>query len=603
MSFDTKKVGVLSRRVFILSTLKILAFCIIFGRLFNLQVLAYRKYLDKSNNNHTKSFVIPPERGLILDANGEKIAYNAKYWRVIIKSRKKDFENLYKTLDILEVPKSSQEYFVNLYKKNPFEDFIVYEYLTPRQLINIEVNLPYLRDVYAVEGIARYYRHSRAYSNILGYVKSPTVDDIRSGRSKHPDIKIGANGIERIYNDSLSGVHGYNVIETDAFGYKVRDLSIKPSISGEDISLTLNVKVQEFMSELAGTNVVSSSVVNIQTGNIIGIVSSPNFNSERLSHKITQMEWRGIVEGNDNPMLNRAYQATYAPGSLFKVVVALTALLKGINPKKTFHCNGKHKVGRRTFHCWKRQGHGKMDLHNAIKHSCNVYFYNLADYINEDDIYDVAVNVLGFSDVFDTVPFIGQKSGLIPNSKWARESNKSFYRGDLINMVIGQGNVLCTVLQLSIMMARIASGKKVMPFIENNNKSFPSLDISEENLAILRAALYDGANTVGGTSYRSRIYEKQYKFAGKTGTAQVVSKFVSDREYKIANEKPHGLFGGFAPFDNPKFAISTVYEKGGYGARTALPFSSNVLYYVQKLYDGRIAEAESFRRQIIAQVK
>ena len=595
MSLDTKKIGTFSRRVFIISILKLTAFVIIFGRLFYLQVFAHRKYLDKSTNNFTKKFIIPAKRGLILDCNSQKIAYNSKYWRVIHKGRKKDFETITKTLDILAVPKDKQDFILNHYKKNPFEEFVVYEFLNPKQLTDIELSLPELPGIYSMEGVSRYYKNPTAYSNIVGYVRTPTMDDINTGRSKHPDIKIGATGLERYYNEQITGAYGYRTIETNAFGHNIRELTTVDPIDGSDIKLTIDSRIQEFMGELALNNTMSSVLIDIPTGGILGIISSPTFNAEKLSQKISQEEWTQITQDPRNPMFNRAYQAQYAPGSTFKIIVAMAALNKGFDPSKTFHCNGTHKAGSRTFRCWKPNGHGRLNFHDAIRVSCNVYFYNLADYINSTDIQKSGTE-LGLNQILPNLPFYSQAKGLIPDENWAHKIKRGWYKGDLINTIIGQGSVNCTTLQLATMIARIASEKKVIPKITLSNSSFTDLNLSKEALLTLKNGLWSASNSPGGTSYSGRIAESGYEFAGKTGTAQVVSKYVKlGTAYKVLEEKPHGLFVGFAPFNDPRFAIATIYENGGYGASCALPFSRKILYYTQKLYTGYEDFAEKFR--------
>lgn len=564
-----------------------------------MQVLSHKKYFEKSVNNHTKTFIIPPERGIIFDDNNHKLAYNGKYWQLIIKNRKKDFNTVKQTLNILEVPPQSQQYILEQYKKNPFEDFIIYEFLTQDQVTNISINIPHLDNIYLVEGMARYYIHNTAYANLLGYVRTPTVADIQSGISKHPDIKIGAGGVEKSFNDALTGAHGQRVIEVDAFGHKMKDVSSSPPTNGQDLKLTINHQVQEFMSQLANGRRMSSVLMNIQTGGIIGMASSPSFDSGKLSQKITNDEWVSIINNPEKPMLNRAFQAIYQPGSIFKIIVALASLEQGVNPEKEFYCNGTHRVGRKVFHCWKNGGHGRVNFNGAVQQSCNVYFYNMAEYITVDDIKKTALK-LGMHQIFESIPLAGQRSGYIPDTTL----QKHWRKGDLINTIIGQGLTGCTTLQIATMMARIASGKIIMPYIQEHGNTFTELPVNSEHLDTLRHALIDASNTRGGTSYYGRIKEFGYEFAGKTGTAQVVSKFVMQGEaYKKDSEKPNGLFSGFAPYYNPKFSIATICENAGYGSTTALPFSSAVLYYAQKLYNGLHTEAEDFRIQTIGNQK
>lgn len=599
-SFDVKKVSIFSRRIFIITALKSFAFFIIIFRLFHLQIFSYKKYLEKSNDNRVKSFIIPPNRGIIMSSDGKKIAYNSTYWRVIYKGNSKNSQTISKVLHILAIPEEKHAHILKQYTHNIFDEFIIYEFLTESQLTAIEINIPILKDVYITEGVARYYKDSMAYSNIIGYVRFPTENDMKTGKSKHPDIKLGVMGIEGIHNDTLTGTYGVKVVETNALGQKVQNLSIVKPISGSDITLTLDTRIQEFMLSLSGNRTMSSVIMNSTNGNILGIVSSPTFDANKFSQRISSEEWNDIIHDKRKPMFNRVYQAQYPPGSIFKIIIAIAALQNGYNPERKFYCNGSHQVGRQTFRCWKPTGHGKMDLHNAIKHSCNVYFYNLADYITLGNIYETATE-LGFHQTYDSIGLTGQVPGFIPSEKWASLTLKgSWFKGDLINTIIGQGSVLCNALQLCVAMARISSGKKVFPYTDVADKTFENLALAEENLAFIKNAMFDGANTPGGTSYASRIVDTRYQFAGKTGTSQVISKYVKlGEKYKVEYETPNGLFAGFAPCHSPTFSIATIYENGGYGSSCALPFASKVLYYTQKLYAGEIEEAENFRKKQI----
>lgn len=586
MSFEANKSGVFSRRVFIVLCFKAVAFILIFGRLFYLQIISHRKYKEQSINNYSKYFIIPPDRGIIYDCHGEKIAYNTKYWRVIHKNILKTPDVIKKTLDILVIPEENQQYILEQYRTYPFEEFIVYEFLSEKQVINIELNLKNLQGIFIDTGRARAYRNSFAYSNLVGYVRYPTLADLQAGVSKHPDIKVGASGLERYFNDTLTGRHGRKAVEVNAYGHKVRDLFYEEPMDGQSLNLTIDAGLQEYMYSLTDKSAMSSVVMDIQTGNILSMISSPTFNSEQISQKISKDDWSSIALNPKKPMFNRAYQARYVLGSVFKIPVAITALKHGIDPKKKFKCTGTHFIGNRLLRCWNEKGHGMVDMHTGIKQSCNIYFYNLAEYIDASQIKAVS-HILGLEQIYKNLPLTEQVKGIIPDAHWAKLLQRSWYKGDLANMVIGQGSVMSTTLQLAVMISRFASGKMITPnLIAGSTVIDTPIDIDEEILSIVRNGVSAVVNEPGGTSFWQRIDDPLFRYAGKTGTAQVVSKYVKKgQDYTVEEEKPHGLFVGYAPLINPKYAIATIYENGGYGASSALPFSKKVLIYLKKQYE------------------
>lgn len=583
MSFETVKTTTFSRRLFIILVFKIIILTIILGRFIFLQLIKHKEYKERSIKNYSKYFIIPPDRGIIYDCNGKKIAYNASYWRVIHKNIKKDPETIAKTLDIIGISAKNKEIILKEYTKHPFEEFIVYEYLTPQQITNIELNLKNLDGIFTDTGQARHYKDVFAYSNLIGYVKYPTTRDLQSGISSHPDIKVGAKGLERYYNQSLTGKPGMKSIEVNAYGHKIKDLSYQKQTAGESLNLTIDGNLQEFMYKATGKMAMSSVVIDIPTGNILALISCPTFNVEKLSQKISEEEWNAIIENPKKPMFNRAYQAQYALGSIFKIIVATTALKHKVDPNQTFKCTGKHRIGNRIVRCWKEEGHGMMNLHDAIKNSCNVYFYNMVEFLDASQIREVA-HIFGLEQIYKNLPFEDQTKGIIPDAHWAKLLQKSWYKGDLANMVIGQGSVMSTSLQLAIMIARLASGKEVIPnLIQGNEQTFEDLTIDKEIIEKVQKGVYAVVNEKGGTSYWQRIWDKNFQYAGKTGTAQVVSKYVKKGDkYTVEHEKPHGLFTGYAPFSNPKYAIATICENGGYGSSSALPFSKKVLVYLKE---------------------
>lgn len=606
MPFDAFRFKVFSRRVFILSTLQIVAFAIVILRLFKFQILDYNYFKNKSDGNRIKTTIIPPKRGIIFDRENAIMASNTQYYRIILKrsNYKSDILALNKLAEILKFSEKGRKNLILEYNKNKLQkEVIVYRYLTRKELLQVEFNLHLLPQFAVGIGIARVYSNPFAFSNLLGYVMQVPPSEIKAGKYiAHPDVKIGAEGIEKFYDNELLGKHGIEYTEVNAMGIKIADIETKQPIDGKDIKISINSIIQKFAYYLANEKKGAIVLLDILTGELLSMVSTPSFDINLLSQKIDNFTWNALVNNPQKPLINRPIQSAFAPGSIYKIITAIVALESGINADDTVNCTGQIYIHNMLRRCWLEKGHGRINLRNSIKHSCNIMFYNIGASCKNDLFVQVGKE-LCIGENFDDFEFQKQNVGINPNDAWKRANLKeAWYPGDNVNLAIGQGFVKTNGLQLAVMMARIASlGKKIQPRLTVWDKDFlPEFDeinINPAFLQFVKRGLFEGTNSAGGTSYGSRIFEKGFEFSGKTGTAQVVSKFLQKHEYSDLT-RPHGLFAGFAPFENSRFAASVIMENGGFGSSSAAPIGKNLLYFTQLLYANRINDAKKLCRNL-----
>ena len=411
----------------------------------------------------------------------------------------------------------------------------------------------------------------------------------RNSLLNHPDFKVGKSGLENVYEKTLRGEAGVKRMEVNAFGLTVRELSREPSVAGLDLNVTLDLRLQAFAAERLGEQTGCVTVIDVQTGGIVCMVSTPGFDPEQFSYGVSSKYWKSLMENPDDPMVNKAITNQYPPGSTFKLVVALAALEDGVDPETSYYCPGYTILGNRRFGCWKEEGHGHMNMRQGIANSCNVFFFNTARKLGIDPIEAMSYRMGLGKPLGLNLP--GEKSGLVPSREWKRgRFNDGWQTGDTLNTGIGQGFLLTTPLQLATMMARIASGQAVFPALTTQEQSYPfaNLGLSPRSLSIV----HDGVRMVmqpGGTAYGSRLRTKGVLMGGKTGTAQVISK----KRYKAiehqlsASERKrrdhHALFVGFAPVSAPKYAISVVVEHGGSGSAAAAPVARDVMDTLLKI--------------------
>ncbi len=477
-------------------------------------------------------------------------------------------------------------------KVKKFQKIKIFENISWKELERIESNKYNLQGIFISEDYLRVYPYKEIFSHLLGYISKPNQKELSLPFiSKMPNLDIGKQGLEKSFNPVLVGKAGQREIEVNSSGRVIREISKIESVQGEEIHLSLDLRIQEYVVNLLNTYRAGSvNVINIKTGEILCMASTPSYDPNKIIEKPNTLYWESLLSNNLSPLTNRSIQGLYAPGSTFKMIVAIAALKHGIiNTSSTHTCSGKIEYGDRLYHCWKTKGHGSMDIVEAIKQSCDVFFYEISKELGIDKIAAVAKD-FGLNHTFE-ISLQNQKKGIIPTKKWKKNKmGESWYAGETLIAGIGQGFVLTNPLQLAVMTSIIASdGKNIKPtLIKNQNNNFEKSNKYLNEIKIIKKALFKVVNESRGTAYSSRL--EDIKFAGKTGTSQVKRITLSERESDDFRKKEqewknrdHALFVGYMPHDDPKYAISVIIEHGGSGASTAAPIAKQIFNYINKI--------------------
>ena len=597
VSDNVQKINVINRRLFIITAAKILVFIGLTSRLFSLQVNQSNKYLTLSDKNRIREWKLAPVRGEFHDYFGNIIAGNFEAYQLhVIPEEVEDFRYvIYRLKDLLEL--SDKEFKKVLKKKNeikPWETLIISDNLDWKKFSKINNHLYDLNGVKPVISISRNYPFEDNFTHVLGYVSQANEKDIENTeiikKNFAPGLKVGKVGLEKSFEEKLIGSNDIERYEVNAYGRRISQLEFQKGEKGKTLRLTLDTKVQQLANELLKDKAGSICVMDIYTGSIIAMHSSPSFDPNLFVFGISQDDWQIIRNNPMKPLVNKTLQGNYSPGSTIKPIVALSALEHGIiNTNFTVKCTGKTEMYGQTFHCWKKKGHGFVSLRNAMKQSCDTYFYEIARKLGVDKLSETAKKFgLGnkvFGDLFSI-----EKRGLIPNTQWKKNAlGKGWLLGETMITGIGQGYIQTTPIQLCLMTAQIANGGyKIYPQImvdENKNQpidKYSPLYINPKNIKIVQDAMFGSTNEVMGTSYRSRINNPKYQFAGKTGTAQVKKITEKDRELDLKTfeipyeERDHALYVAFGPYKHPRYALSVVIEHGGNGSTTAAPMAKKL---------------------------
>ena len=594
-SEQKKQFKILNRRTFFLLLLKVSLFSILGWRLFNIQITNSKKYQTLSKNNQINVEIIYPVRGIITDRLGNIIASNVKVFDLyVIPERTKNInETLNKLSTFVKLDFVKRREIIELSKKvKKFEKIKIFENLEWKTLELLEANKNYLNGIQLIEDFQRIYPQKEIFSHLLGYVNKPSKKDLSLPYiSSMPLLNIGQQGLEKKFNKKLLGRPGNKEIEVNASGRVIREISKTLSTKGDNISLSLDSLLQKYTSDkLLNHKAGSIVVMNIENGNILSLVSTPNFDSNLIIKKPNKDYWNKLLNDTLSPLTDRSTQGLYSPGSTFKMMVAIAALKYGlINNKNKFDCSGKITFGDRIFHCWKTKGHGNMDVITAIKESCDVFFYELAIKVGIDKISKVAKD-FGLGQIYP-LQIDNQKKGIVPSKKWKKENlDKNWYGGETLIAAIGQGYVLTTPLQLAVMTSRIASGgKQILPSIIKGGglKEFKLMKEYSEEIKIVQKAMFKVVNETKGTANKSKA--KNFNFSGKTGTSQVKKITLEERESEDFRNieiewknRDHALFVGYMPSEKPKYAISVIIEHGGSGASTAAPIAKDIFNFIQE---------------------
>lgn len=602
---DHDRMRMFSRRTALVASAKVLLFGALAGRLYYLQVVKAERYAMLADENRINLRLLAPSRGRIVDRFGIPLAINQENYRVMITSE--DTPNVEDTLDRLaQIIRLTQKerarilHEVDL-KKN-FVPVTVQEFLNWERVAHIEVNAPDLPGVSIEVGQWRFYPNADPASHVLGYVASVAKEDLNGDPLLElPGFRIGKNGIERHYDLALRGRAGTRHLEVNAQGRVIRELDRKEGQRGNELVLTLDMELQRLATERLAEQSGSVVVVDIHTGDVLCLASTPTYNPNAFSSGLTTKYWRQLIDDKRAPLRNKAVAGEYSPGSVFKMTVALAALAEGvIDAETTYNCMGSLRLGDGKFHCWKRGGHGKVSLLRGIRESCDVYFYEVARRVGIDRIAAMGKK-LGLSAKLN-IDIPGERAGIIPNKNWKRAARgEPWVMGDTLNAGVGQGYVLTTPLQLAIMTARLANGgKAVRPHLARDiievdqlvpraAPAFPSLKLNKHHLSLIQRGMEQVTQHQRGTARHSAIKEKGMEMAGKTGTSQVRRITKHERATGVLkndelawNRRDHALFVGFAPISAPRYAIAVVVEHGGVGSSVAAPIAHDVMLECQK---------------------
>ena len=572
---------------------------IILGRLFYLQVLQGEKYLLLAEKNRISVRMTMPTRGIIYDRNGVKLAENAKTFQaVLIKEQSPDYkvtlENFLKLIPVEEDELDRIE--KELRWKRPFMPVRIKDNLTFEQMTLLQLNAPALLGIQIEEGMMRFYPAGEGNTHVVGYVSLLTEKDVDGNTSDPrldlPGYRIGRIGIESSQQNHLKGMPGQRKSEINAQGRTVRILEETQAESGSDIILTIDSRLQNEALALLKGYAASAIVMNVQTGEILALVSAPSFDANLFTVPISVKNWNKLLHHKHRPLQNKVLSGLYSPGSIFKLVVGLAGMESGvIGPKTRVKCKGKINIGDHVFHCWRHSGHGSLTLEEALMHSCDVYFYEIAQKIGYEKIIETA-SKLGFGSPVG-IGLSGESSGLLPTDSWKQgRFNDAWRLGDTLNLSIGQGFINATPLQMVTALARIVSGKNVQPTLLNQNIEYNNkeIDFNKSYLKRLRNGMIDVVNNPEGTAYSVRFQENGWRMAGKTATTQVRRISMKEREegLKSQDELPeeyrdHAIFVAFMPTNKPKYAAIVMVEHGGGGSRTAAPIMSRLMRKVIEL--------------------
>ena len=628
-----------SRRSAVLGIGQLLLTGFLGGRLYQLQVTQNRRYKRLSDKNQFDLRVVAPPRGRIYDNKMRLIAGNAESFQLrMTPMHVKDMARTLRSLSrVINLPDSVQASVLETAKKQPsFRELIVRRNLTQRELARLAIRSAYFSGVSFEKSLRRIYPQGALTCHITGYVSPISSDEIERDSSllQMPDLSTGKIGVEYAQEPSLRGMPGYERIEVNARGRPIRVLRDTDPKAGNDLQLSIDIGVQLHASKVlrhgrsevvsfgekdvqaglatnpelvahitSGDDLIlrdskgrltppesgAAVVMDIHTGNVVSLVSTPMYDPNMFTEKLLTRDWRRLNNHPRRPLLNRSTSGMYAPGSTFKMVVGLAALEAGIiSETSSFFCKGDMELGNATFHCWRKGGHGRMNITSALEQSCDVYFYEEALKTGIKRIRNMALR-LGLGDVTG-LDIPGEKSGIIPSHEWKLATHgKVWTPGETVVAAIGQGYVLTTPLQLAVMTARIANGKyAVNPSLvmhdPNTPPVFEPLNIPESALAIIRKGMLAVTDGPLGTARNYALSKTYGGMAGKTGTVQVKRITKQQREDGITKnidrpwkERDHALFVAYAPIIAPKYAISIVVEHGGSGSSMAAPIARDIM--------------------------
>ena len=593
-----------SRRALLLGGLQLAFAGGLAMRMRYLQVEQADQFRLLAEENRVNIRLIPPARGKIFDRNGNVLAQNVQSYRVVIvREDADDVEQVLANLsDLIPLnPEDLDRARAEMDRSPPFLPVTLADRIGWQDISKVAVNAPALPGITPEVGLTRVYPRGADFAHVVGYVGPVSDYDLSKIEDPEPVLRIprfqiGKVGLEAKREEMLRGKAGAKRVEVNATGRVIRELDRRDGQPGADLQLSVDAELQGYVQARLGQESASAVVIDCETGDLRAVCSAPSFDPNLFVRGISVADYRALTEDAHRPLATKSVQGIYPPGSTFKMITAMAALEAGlIGPDDTVWCPGYLEVSGRRFHCWRRGGHGHVDLENSLKQSCDVYYYDLALKVGIDKISEMAQR-FGLGQRHD-IPMSAVAAGLAPDRAWKeRVHGSEWLIGDTANAAIGQGYMLASPLQLAVMTARLATGRAVTPRliksidgIEQPSGAGAPLGVNDTNLRTLRKAMYAVSNDRRGTAYGSRIIDDAFRMAGKTGTSQVRNITAAERAAGVTrNEdlpwerRDHALFVCFAPYDRPKYAVSVVIEHGGGGSSVAAPVARDVM--LQALY-------------------
>lgn len=608
----------INRRISILQIIIIIVFSFFIISFWSIQIIHHSYYLEKAENNKLQIQELPAARGTIYDCNRIILADNSPAFNLLFnRSLSKEVSKSVSYMsELLSINKNELDNNLIQYASYSINRTIpLMEFLNIKQVSLIE-SRKFEHPEFSIKAIPqRYYPFGQIASHIIGYVGEASRNQIQIDIDlpiKMGQI-IGQSGLEAYYDSIIRGINGEEYTIVNSAGVKVGEISSmkKEPISGKNIVISLDIKLQEFIANLYQDKKGTAIVMDPKTGELIALWSSPSFNSNHFIPKISIENWKLYSKAEDKPLINKATQGRYPPGSIFKLVVALAALNEHlITPQTQFFCPGYATIYGNTYHCWNPNGHGWMNLHSAITHSCNVYFFNVAKLLNIDTIAKYAKE-FGFGKQTG-IDLTNEIKGLIPDSQWKlKNTGKQWYAGETISVGVGQGPIFITPIQMATFMSFIAnngyaySPHMLKKIVDNNGnevnyqlKISVSSNINPKLIELIKEAMWSVVNA-GGTATRASIPELDV--CGKTGTIELITnkKLLQTNPELKEKFKEHSWFAGFAPKNNPELVVVVFVEHGGYGGQTAAPIAKEIFqFYFKKNIKTLIANKYYDRQKI-----
>ncbi len=597
---DARRSGVFTRRALIIAGAQLAALGALAAKLYQVQVADGARYALAAESNRLSARLIAPPRGRLLDRTGTPVGGNRTNWRaLLIAEQALDVEatldNFHRLVPLADHERARIER--DLHRHRRFIPVTMREFLSWEEMARIEVNAPDLPGVVVDVGTTRLYPFGPTLAHLTGYVAPPSEEDAADDPTLAlPGMRVGRAGLEKHHDDALRGKACMVQVEVNALGRVIRELDRQEGTPGAEITTTLDAGLQEMVLARLGEESASAVVLDTQNGEVLAMATNPSFDPSLFNSGVSQTQWAEWTKSRRTPLINKAVAGLYAPGSTFKMVVALAALeARTLTPGERINCPGYLDLGDARFHCWRRGGHGLLDLRGGLKNSCDVFFYETARRTGIDHIAAMARR-FGLGTRLD-IELPEQRVGLVPTRAWRISRGHPWNLGDTVIHGIGQGFLELTPLQLATMAARLASGRAVEPHLTRSINgvlqpgstaaSWPSLGLPDHALRLVREGMWAVVNEQGGTAPVAKLGLPDVQMAGKTGSTQVRRVSRELREHGNFNSaklpwefRPHALFVAFAPYDAPRYALSVVVEHGNAGAEAAAPIARDIMLEV-----------------------